>query len=205
MVLGALWYFFPAWVPRRLPRLRRPHWRWPRWTVSWRWPGWIVSWRWARLRELLLAWLRSLRWSRRRRRVTEPVVAPELAPVPGDELPDLSSAAFASLADQLAAQGRYAEAVRERLRAMVRCLVERGVIEDRPGWTVTELAAAAGAALPAVAPPLTEAAGVFSDIWYGGRPAHAAADARMRALERDLRESLTPKPMRAATANGGRL
>jgi len=52
-IVAALWYFFPAWIPRRWPRLRRPRWRlrWPRW----RWPRW----RWR------LGWPRWLRWRRR--------------------------------------------------------------------------------------------------------------------------------------------
>ena len=40
--------------------------------------------------------------------------------LPPDELPDLPADVLALTADQLAAAGRYAEAVRERLRAMVR-------------------------------------------------------------------------------------
>jgi hypothetical protein len=56
------------------------------------------------------------------------------------------------------------------------------VIEHRPGWTVTELAHAAAAARPSVDQPLTQATTLFSDIWYGQRPAHAEHDARMRAL-----------------------
>jgi hypothetical protein len=154
----------------------------------------------------LLAWLRSLRWPPWRRRPAtdagaEPSEQPE--PVAGDILPDLPAETLASLADRLAAQGRYAEAIRERLRAMVRHLVERGVIEDRPGWTVTELAAAAGAALPAVAPPLTEATTVFSDIWYAGRPAHADDDARMRGLGQAVHGSLDRR-VRAGTGSEGR-
>jgi hypothetical protein len=97
-------------------------------------------------------------------------------------MPELPAADLASLADRLAADGRYAEAVRERLRAMVRRLVEHAVIAHRPDWTVTELAGAAGQALPPAAAPLGEAATVFSDIWYAQRPATPDADARMRAL-----------------------
>ncbi len=100
--------------------------------------------------------------------------------IDSDELPDLPAEALASLADRLAAQGRYAEALRERLRAIVRSLVEHGIIEHRPGWTITELAAAAAAALPAVETPLHAAAALFSEIWYGQRPADASHDARMR-------------------------
>jgi len=99
-----------------------------------------------------------------------------------DELPDRPAEVWRSMADRYAAEGRFAEAVRERLRAMVRSLVECGVIDNRPGWTVTELASAAGVAQPATAGPLGEATRVFSDIWYGQRAASAAHDARMREL-----------------------
>jgi hypothetical protein len=106
-------------------------------------------------------------------------------------VPDLPSTTFVDLADRLAAEGRYAEAIRERLRGMVRALIEAGVLEHRPGWTVTELAAVAASRRPAVAGPLTAAGALFSDIWYGGRPAHAEHDARMRELARELSGALT--------------
>jgi hypothetical protein len=38
---------------------------------------------------------------------------------------------------------------------------------------------------------LTAAGALFSDIWYGGRPAHAEHDARMRELARELSGALT--------------
>jgi hypothetical protein len=134
---------------------------------------------------LALYWRRGW-WPRRRPRpVDEPVVVPDTPPVEetaDDELPEVPTATLLSLADRYAAEGRYAEAVRERLRAMVRELVDRGVIEHRPGWTVTELARRAGRALPPAAGPLDEAARIFSDIWYGERPATAGHDSRMRDL-----------------------
>ncbi|GAA4680965.1 DUF4129 domain-containing protein [Phytohabitans rumicis] len=171
---AAGWYWWPRWVPRRLPRWHLP---------------------WVRLRRPRLRWLLRLlrpRWPFRRRR-RAPVTADPAAPAqPGDdELPDLPAAAFASLADRLAAQGRYAEAVRERLRAMVRELIERRVVEHRPGWTVTELAGAAAKARPVVDEPLREAGGVFSDVWYGQRPAEARHDDRMRELADQLHRALS--------------
>ncbi len=186
LTVGTLWYFFPAWVPRRLPRLRRPRWRWrrprlPRWRIK------APTLRWTRpdLRgalQRLLAWLRALRWPWRHEVTEEPPVDEGGMPDQADDLlPTVPADTLASLADRLAAQGRYAEAIRERLRAMVRHLVERGVIEDRPGWTVTELSAAAGVA------PLDEAATVFSDVWYAQRPATAELDARIQELAQQVR------------------
>ncbi|WP_462187736.1 MULTISPECIES: DUF4129 domain-containing protein [unclassified Frankia] len=129
---------------------------------------------------------------------------------------DLSSSSTAAQlraeADGHATRGAYAEAVRSRLRAIVRMLEEKGVLDPRPGRTAGELVedvariapspdggpprggpdgghprggtdrpgAAAGAAgdgpgtalEPAAA--LAAAVEVFSEIWYGGRPASAA-------------------------------
>ena len=104
----------------------------------------------------------------------------DLAPSSGDELPDLPAQVFLTLADRLAAEGRYAEAVRERLRAIVRGLADRRAVEILPGMTVTEVAHAAAAVAPAVESPLRAAAGVFSDIWYGQLPATAEHDTLMR-------------------------
>jgi hypothetical protein len=179
-LIAAAWYWFPAWIPRRAPRLPRwrlPRLRWPKWRLPrLRWPRWHPRWPW------------------RRRRRAEPVAdEPISAALPVDELPDLPAATFRSLADELAAQGRYADAVRERLRGMVRELVERRVIEHRPGWTVTELAGAAGRARPAVDAPLSAAGGVFSDLWYGQQPALSSHDLRMRELAEELLGVLDPE------------
>ena len=117
---------------------------------------------------------------------------PELVPHETDELPELPVEAFLSLADRLASEGRYAEAVRERLRGIVRELVDAGVVENRPGFTITELARAAAAARPPVRPPLDAASGLFSDIWYGQRPAGAEHDTRMREYAAAVHAALLP-------------
>ncbi|HZM82474.1 MAG TPA: DUF4129 domain-containing protein [Candidatus Limnocylindrales bacterium] len=136
-------------------------------------------------------WLaRVLRWRRRREKKSDDdsevrlITEEELEEVAQseEELPEVDAAVFATLADRYAAEGRYAEAVRERLRAMVRELVERGVITHHPGWTVTELADAAGFARPAVKPPVVEATKIFTFIWYRKEPALSEHDTRMRAL-----------------------
>lgn len=174
-IIGALWYFFPRWVPRRLPRFRKPRWnvkglfRRGRWRFKWRWPDW---------RALFSSWFKR----RQRDEATDLEAAIAALEQSEEELPEAPLEAFLSLADRYAAEGRFAEAVRERLRAIVRDLVNRGVIQHRPGWTVTELAIAATAVRPAVDAPLTEATVIFSEIWYGQRPATAEHDARMRVL-----------------------
>lgn len=85
----------------------------------------------------------------------------------------LSAAEHRARAEQAAAAGRFDEAVRERLRAVVRDLEARGVLDPRPGRTAGEVARDAGAAVPAVAEDLRRAAVTFDEVWYGGRPADA--------------------------------
>ncbi|GAA3283024.1 DUF4129 domain-containing protein [Dactylosporangium vinaceum] len=156
ILFGVLYYFYPRWVPKRFPRLR---------------------------------FRRQGKGEQDQIDVDpdedeEP--EPDAEPSADEEVPELPAHVFASLADRLAAEGRYAEAVRERLRSMVRGLVEREILEHRPGMTVTELARAAGAARPAVEAPMRNASGIFSDIWYGERPATAEHDSRMREFAAEV-------------------
>ncbi len=177
------WYFWPSWLPW--------HWRLrdrPSGSRTERRTGWRGRFR-----------LGALRWRLRRRRRTA-AVEEEPPDLPADLLPDLPADVLTLTADQLAAAGRYAEAVRERLRAVVRDLIERGVLPHSPGWTVTELAAAAGRARPPLAQPLAGAVGVFSDIWYGLRPATVDDDAAMRRYAEAIVRELVAAPAPA----GGR-
>ena len=162
LLVALAWYFFPAWVPRRLPRFRFPRLRWPR--------------------------LPRLRWPRFRRPRRSRDDDPPPVRLPAPRLPE---PAGPGLADRLAAEGRYAEAVRERLREMVRLLVVRQVVEPRPGLTVVELTEAAARTRPQVGPTLHAAGAIFSDLWYAQRPATAAHDRRMRELATDLSRELT--------------
>ena len=98
-----------------------------------------------------------------------------------------TAAEHRAAADAHAAAGEWAEAVRERLRAVVRSLEERAVLDERPGRTADEAAAEAGLALPAVAAELRRAARLFDDVWYGGRPAGPESDAALRAVDEQVR------------------
>lgn len=100
-----------------------------------------------------------------------------------DEVPDLPSDQLRARARAYAAAGDHRLAVREWLRASVRDLIDREIVDHRPGWTVTELAMAASTALPPAAAPMDEAARVFSDIWYGQREARAGHVERMAELD----------------------
>jgi hypothetical protein len=102
---------------------------------------------------------------------------------------DLGAAEHRRRADEHAAAGRFAEAVRERMRAIVRELETRGVLEPRPGRTADEVARDAGTSVPAVAGDLRTAAGVFDEIWYGGRPATARAEALIRQADERIRDA----------------
>lgn len=88
---------------------------------------------------------------------------------------ELSADEHRRLAEEAAAAGLWADAVRERLRAIVRELEARGVLEPRPGRTAGEVARDGGAAVPAIAADLGRATRTFDEIWYGGRNADAAS------------------------------
>jgi hypothetical protein len=156
-LVGALWYWFPAWVPRRLPRFRLPRWRLPKWRRRPRKP----------------------KAARKVRKKAEPVFAPTVVLADGT-----------LLADRLAAEGRYAEAIRQRLRDVVGDLTVAGVVAPLPGTTAAEVAAAVAAQRPAVAGSLAGATDLFSEIWYGNRTALPAHDERMRALTGDVRSRM---------------
>jgi hypothetical protein len=100
-----------------------------------------------------------------------------------------SAAEHRAAADAHAAAGRWAEAVRDRLRAIITGLEERTLLEPRPGRTADEAAADAGAVVPECAADLHAAARVFDDIWYGARPADATHDAMLRRLDDRVRAS----------------
>ena len=159
-VVSALWYWFPAWVPRRLPRWR---WRRPRW--------------------------RRPKWRKRVKKATT-AAAPEPVITVAEEEPALVPVGDLTLADRLAAEGRYAEAIRQRLRETLRELVVARLVPPQPGWTAAELTAIASTQHPAVAWPLSHATELFSEIWYGRRPAGPAHDEQMRALTDQVRAAL---------------
>ncbi len=166
-IVAALWYFFPAWVPRRRPHERfvLPRWRLPRWRLP--------------------------RWKRRPKRAKPSAAPAESSPAepafePTAVLPDGTL-----LADRLAAEGRYAEAVRQRLRDVVGDLTAAGVVAPLPGTTAAEVAATVAARRLPIAAPLAGATDLFSEIWYGDRPAHRGHDDHMRELTGQVRRRMT--------------
>lgn len=97
-----------------------------------------------------------------------------------------SAAEHRAAAEAAAARGDLALAVTERFRAVVRELETRGVVDPRPGWTADEVARAGGTAVPGVAAPLRQAAMLFDEVRYGGRPATAATYATLVALDDEV-------------------
>ncbi|CAM5625719.1 membrane protein [Streptomyces avidinii] len=94
-----------------------------------------------------------------------------------------SAADHRTAAEAHATAGRWTEAVQERMRAVVRSLEERTLLDPRPGRTADEAAAEAARSLPDHASDLRAAARTFDDVTYGGRTADADAYARLRTLD----------------------
>ncbi|MBF6350076.1 MULTISPECIES: DUF4129 domain-containing protein [Nocardia] len=96
-------------------------------------------------------------------------------------------------AEHAAAQGDYDTALRERFRAVLRGLEQRGLLEVRRSRTARETSQEAAAALP---PELSDeihpAADAFDEVVYGGRP--AAADEYHRLARADQFSAAAPPP-----------
>lgn len=105
-------------------------------------------------------------------------------------------------AEHFARLGQWTAAVQERMRAIVRSLEERTVLDPRPGRTADEAAAEAGHLLPAHAAPLRDAAHTFDDVTYGGRTATQQAYAALRDLDTELERS-KPRFADATPSAGG--
>ncbi|MDU0305343.1 DUF4129 domain-containing protein [Streptomyces sp. PAL114] len=107
------------------------------------------------------------------------------APALFDDRPR-SAAEHRAAAEAHAAQGHWNQAVQERMRAVVRALEERALLDPRAGRTADEAAAEAGRALPAHTDRLHAAARDFDDVTYGGRSAAQDTYRRIAALDGDL-------------------
>lgn len=148
---------------------------WPRWVPTrFAWPAWLRR----RPKKEKKAKKEPVRIADD---PTEPVITPaEPATVAAD----------LTLADRLAAEGRFAEALRQRLRVTLSELVAARLVPPQPGWTAAELAAMAGGQRPAVSGPLSGATELFAEVWYGQRPAAQAHDQHMRALTEQIRQAI---------------
>ncbi|MFI5796191.1 DUF4129 domain-containing protein [Streptomyces sp. NPDC051677] len=108
-----------------------------------------------------------------------------------------SAAEHRAAAEAHAAQGHWNIAVQERMRAIVRSLEERALLDARAGRTADEAAAEAGRTLPAHTDRLRAAARDFDDVTYGGRRATEQAYRRVAELDLDLERT---KPQLAASS-----
>ncbi|WP_445401548.1 DUF4129 domain-containing protein [Streptomyces sp. LE64] len=86
-------------------------------------------------------------------------------------------------------RGDWGPAVQERMRAVVRSLEERALLDARPGRTADEAAAEAGRPLPDHADRLRAAARTFDEVTYGGRTADRAAYQRLTDLDAELQHT----------------
>ncbi|MFJ4715810.1 DUF4129 domain-containing protein [Streptomyces sp. NPDC088785] len=102
-----------------------------------------------------------------------------------------SAAEHRAAAEAHAAQGHWNQAVQERMRALVRSLEERALLDPRPGRTADEAAREASRALPRLADRLHAAARDFDDVAYGGRSATPETYRRLTALDTEA-EHTTP-------------
>ncbi|MEX2975192.1 DUF4129 domain-containing protein [Streptomyces sp. C184] len=98
-----------------------------------------------------------------------------------------------------AAEGRWSQAIQDRMRALVLALEERALLTPGPGRTADESATEAGRVLPAHADRLRSAARTFDDVTYGGRPGTERAYALLTSLDNDLQQA---KPDLANTLTG---
>ncbi|MFF1308805.1 DUF4129 domain-containing protein [Streptomyces sp. NPDC058307] len=110
-----------------------------------------------------------------------------------------SAADHRAAAEAHAAQGHWNQAAQERMRAIVRALEERALLDLRPGRTADEAAAEAGRALPSHTDRLRSAARDFDDVTYGGRAATEQSYQRIAELDRDLERT---RPVLANTTSG---
>ncbi|MER6297405.1 DUF4129 domain-containing protein [Streptomyces althioticus] len=129
-------------------------------------------------------------------RLGTPRRRPVTAPALFDDRPR-SAAEHRAAAEAHAAQGHWNQAVQERMRAVVRALEERALLDPRPGRTADEAAAEAGRALPAHSDRLRTAARDFDDVTYGGRTASEDTYCGLAALDGDLERA---KPALAGSA-----
>ncbi|WP_329176506.1 DUF4129 domain-containing protein [Streptomyces decoyicus] len=112
-----------------------------------------------------------------------------------------TAAEHRSAADRHAAEGRWNEAIQDRMRALVLALEERTLLTPGPGRTADEAAGEAGRAFPAHADRLRTAARTFDEVTYGGRPGTERAYTLLAGLDTDLQHA---KPDLAINPTGSR-
>jgi hypothetical protein len=107
-------------------------------------------------------------------------------------------------AELAAAAGDWAEAIRERFRAVIGTLDERGLLPERADRTADEAARDAGAILPGRGEALAAAARAFDEVEYGEYVGTAANYAVISEVDEAVRtEQRGTLQLPTATAPGG--
>jgi hypothetical protein len=106
-----------------------------------------------------------------------------------------------SAAEAAARTADWPLAIEERFRALVRGLLERGLVRVHPGTTAHGMADAAARAFPAAAGRLESAAADFDGVRYLARAGSEAAYRRVAELDAELAASRpdAAEPLAAAT------
>lgn len=99
------------------------------------------------------------------------------------EVPLTGAALHRYNAEQAAGNGDWQEAIRERFRAVIVVLDERGLLPERPDRTADEAARDAGHVLPEHAAALADAALAFDEVEYGEYAGSAQGYAVIRAVD----------------------
>ena len=86
-------------------------------------------------------------------------------------------------AARLEAEGRWAEGLRSRHRALVADLVQRGAIPEQAGRTAGEYVRDVAVSLPDAAPAFAAATELFEAAWYGGATTGAEEATRFASLD----------------------
>jgi hypothetical protein len=84
---------------------------------------------------------------------------------------DITAAELRTRAERALAESRFADALVDAFRAVAVRQVERGRIDNLPGATAHEVAAALAEAFPEQRTDLDRCAALFDLVLYGGRPA----------------------------------
>lgn len=112
-----------------------------------------------------------------------------------------TAAEHRAAAETHAAAARWNAAVQERMRALVRSLEERALLDPRPGRTADEAAAEAARLLPGHTDELRAAAQDFDHVTYGDRSADASTYTRLSTLDQALEQT---RPVLTAPGGGPR-
>jgi len=128
---------------------------------------------------------------------TKTKAVPSSAEAPAFEEVLVGAARHRRNAENAATAGQWAEAIRERFRAVIGTLDERGLLPERPERTADEAARDAGEVLPTHREPLEAAARAFDEVEYGEYLGSAEGYARIRSVDEQIAASAA-----ATTARG---